>query len=156
MKEFIQKLYKQDIIGLDEPNNTISGAYVKKSKRYEQSAKLLYNHDRFEECVQLSYYSTYYCALALLFRVGILSKNHDATNYLVQLFFDINTSFLSDAKKKRIQTQYYVSHKSVQADAKNILRYVKDFQITTQNELAKINTTKIEEVKNTFNDFFTD
>ena len=58
----------------------------------------------------MSYYARYNLLLALLFKAGIKCENHSGSILLLKLLFEKSELYkiISDAKKERIDKQYYV------------------------------------------------
>ena len=74
--DFLEKLREEGKLKLVEPSEEVKQAYLRKSASYLDSAKLLLENEKLEEAVSMAYYSMYYSLLALLFKVGIKSENH--------------------------------------------------------------------------------
>ena len=113
---FLKKMYKDRTIQLVAPSAEVKDAYLKKSESYLASAKLLLDHERFEESVSLTYYSMYYSVLALFFATGIKCENHTAAILLLEDIFGIDNTAIEAAKAERIDKQYYVVTASVRDD----------------------------------------
>ncbi len=109
--KFLNKLKKEEKLELVEPSEEICNSYSEKSTNCLKSAKLLLQNNLFENSIGQSYYAMYNLLLALLFRVGIKCENHGASILLLKLLFEENDLFklISDAKKERIDKQYYVT-----------------------------------------------
>ncbi|MEA3378462.1 MAG: HEPN domain-containing protein [Nanoarchaeota archaeon] len=86
-------------------------SYSEKSANCLKSAKLLLQNNLYENSIGMSYYAMYNLLLALLFRVGVKCENHGGSILLLKLLFEENDLFklISDAKKERIDKQYYVT-----------------------------------------------
>jgi uncharacterized protein (UPF0332 family) len=82
-------LYEEEKIQFVNPSQDMKIAYLKKSESYLLSAKLLRDHDQFEQSVSMAYYSMYYSVLALFFRTGIKCENHAAAIVLLRSVFNI-------------------------------------------------------------------
>ncbi|MCD6246839.1 MAG: HEPN domain-containing protein [Candidatus Diapherotrites archaeon] len=108
---FFSKLKKEGKLTLIEPSEEISDSYLEKAKNSLASAKILLEHRLYENSVSLSYYAMYNSLLALLFKTGIKSENHNASILLLKLLFKRNDLFntISAAKNLRIDAQYYVT-----------------------------------------------
>src|SRR3989344_5520009 len=109
--KFLNKLKKEEKLELVEPSEEISDSYFEKSANCLKSAKLLLQNNLYENSISMSYYAMYNLLLALLFRVGIKCENHSGSILLLKLLFEQNDLFklISDAKKERIDKQYYVT-----------------------------------------------
>lgn len=108
---FLSKLQKEEKLKLAEPSEEICESYLGKSAGCLQSAKLLLQNDLYENSISMSYYAMYNLLLALLFRAGIKCENHGGSILLLKLLFDEKELYklVSDAKKERIDKQYYVT-----------------------------------------------
>jgi hypothetical protein len=112
-KRFLNKLKKEGKIKIVEPSVNISEAYLVKSENCLRSAKILVDNELYENSITESYYSMYNSALSLLFRFGIKSENHALSIQLLKDLFSLEDSSekLQNAKKERIDKQYYISEK---------------------------------------------
>ena len=109
--KFLNKLKKEEKLELVEPSEEICNSYSEKSVNCLKSAKLLLQNNLYENSIGQSYYAMYNILLALLFRVGIKCENHGGSILLLKLLFSENDLYtlISDAKKERIDKQYYVT-----------------------------------------------
>jgi len=100
-------------IELVEPSVAISESYLEKSNNSLKSSKILLKNNLYENSISMSYYAMYNCLLALLFKIGIKSKNHSGSILLFKKLFRRFELFkiLSFAKEERIDKQYYVTSK---------------------------------------------
>ncbi len=97
----------------------------------------------------------YNILLALLFKTGIKSENHNASIILLNLLFGERDLYnkISNAKKERIDKQYYVSSEKdniTQEIAKEMLRDAEDFVLKTSVLVRKLNLDKTRELRNEF------
>jgi len=109
--KFLNKLKEEEKLELVEPSEDICNSYSEKSANCLKSAKLLLLNNLYENSIGQSYYAMYNIMLVLLFRVGIKCENHGGSILLLKLLFgekDLYT-LISDAKKERIDKQYYVT-----------------------------------------------
>jgi uncharacterized protein (UPF0332 family) len=118
-------------------------AYLKKSKSYLSSARLLLDNGHYEESVSMAYFSMYYMVMALFFRNGIKCENHSATILLLKEVFDIDNSALSEAKKERIDTQYYVETVATREDVEDLIRTADIFILPILDVIARTTNEKI-------------
>jgi uncharacterized protein (UPF0332 family) len=81
------KLKNKGKIELVEPSEEIKASYLIKSQSNLESAKILFNAEKFEESISLAYYSMYNCLMALFFKFGIKSENHTASIILFEKLF---------------------------------------------------------------------
>ena len=109
--KFLNKLKKEGKLELVEPSEDICNSYSEKSANCLKSAKLLLQNNLYENSIGQSYYAMYNLLLALLFRTGIKCENHGGSILLLKLLFGENDLYklISDAKKERIDKQYYVT-----------------------------------------------
>lgn len=109
--KFLNELKKEKKLELVEPSEDVCNSYSEKSSNCLKSAKLLLQNNLYENSVGQSYYAMYNQLTALLFRVGIKCENHAGSILLLKLLFDKGELFnlISDAKKERIDKQYYVT-----------------------------------------------
>ncbi len=130
--KFLNKLKKEEKLGLVEPSEDICSSYSKKSVNCLKSAKLLLKNNLYENSISMSYYAMYNLLLALLFRVGIKCENHGGSILLLKLLFEKNELYkqISDAKKERIDKQYYVTSEKDEITkevAEELLNNAEDF-----------------------------
>ena len=111
INKFLNKLKKEGKLELVEPSEDICNSYSEKSANCLKSAKLLLQNNLYENSIGQSYYAMYNLLLALLFRTGIKCENHGGSILLLKLLFGENDLYklISDAKKERIDKQYYVT-----------------------------------------------
>ncbi len=109
--KFLNKLKKEKKLELVEPSADICESYSGKSANCFKSAKLLLQNNLYENSIGMSYYAMYNQLTALLFMVGIKCENHAGSILLLKILFDKEELFklISDAKKERIDKQYYVA-----------------------------------------------
>ena len=122
-----------------ESSEELKQSYIIKSESNLISAKILLNNDKFEESVGLAYYSMYHLLTALLFKIGIKSENHSA-------------SIIIDAKKERIDKQYYVDFVVTKEDVKDTIRKAEIFNSKLINFISKINNEDIKIYRKKFID----
>ena len=108
MNSFIKKLAAEGKIKLTEPSSEVAISYMSKAEKSLISAKTLSRIENYDDATALTYYSMYYSALAVLYNCGIKSENHTGTAILLKDIFGIENTNLKDAKKERVDKQYYV------------------------------------------------
>ncbi len=108
---FLSKLGAEGKLELVEPSEEVCSSYTSKADDCLVSARLLFRNKLYENSVTMSYYTMYNSLVGLLFRFGIKSENHAGSILLFKLLFDKVDLFkvISEAKKERIDKQYYVS-----------------------------------------------
>jgi len=153
---FLSKLASEGKLGIVEPSENMSQAYDIKSGNCLKSAKILLNAAIYENCVSEAYYAMYNSVLSLLFRCGIKSENHSAAIILLERLFGLEDmgKILSNAKKERIDKQYYVSEmESVQitkGTANKMISVSEDFIISLKVHLDKLNASSIQTIRRKF------
>lgn len=105
---FLYKIKKGGKLELVHPNEELKKAYIEKAESNLESAKILFGKNKLEESVTLAYYSMYNHLIALLFFSGIKSENHSASIILLKELFGLDNSDILEAKKERVDKQYYV------------------------------------------------
>lgn len=122
---FLIKLQKEGKLKIVEPSEEIKESYIEKSESNLVSAKILFDNNKLEESVSLTYYSMYNLVTALFFKIGIKCENHIASIILIKKVFNIDNSPILLVKKERIDKQYYT-----------------DFHISKQDVLENIQITE--------------
>jgi len=97
----------------------------------------------------------YNLLLALLFRAGIKCENHSASILLLKLLFgkDDLYNLISDAKKERIDKQYYVTTEKDEITkeiADELLNNAEDFVLKVKVVIKNLNNDFIEELREEF------
>lgn len=107
---FLNKLKKENALGLVEPSNEISQSYLIKSEKCIRVAKLAYDAGIYENAVSEAYYSVYNTLTSLFYKCGIKCENHSGAAILLKELFHLDKLYLifSEFKKDRIDNQYYV------------------------------------------------
>src|SRR3989344_3120060 len=150
--KFLSKLKKEEKLELVEPSEDISNSYSEKSANCLKSAKLLLQNNLYENSIGQSYYAMYNILIALLFRVGIKCENHGGSILLLKLLFGENDLYtvISDAKKERIDKQYYVTTEKDEITkeiADELLRNAENFVLKTKLVINNLNNESIDELR---------
>ena len=153
--KFLNKLKKEKKLGLVEPSEEICDSYSQKSSDCLKSAKLLLKNNLFENSIGMSYYAMYNLLLALLFRVGIKCENHGGSILLLKLLFEKDDLYklISEAKKERIDKQYYVTTEKDEITkeiADELLNNAEDFVLKMKVVIRNLNNDFIEELREKF------
>lgn len=153
--KFLNKLKKEGKLEAVEPSEDICNSYSEKSANCFKSAKLLLQNNLYENSIGQSYYAMYNQLLALLFRVGIKCENHGGSILLLRLLFDENVlhKLISDAKKERIDKQYYVTaekNEITKEIADELLNNAEEFVLKMKLVIKNLNNDRIEEVRRKF------
>ena len=152
---FLNKLKKEQKLELVEPSEDICNSYSDKSTNCLKSAKLLLQNNLYENSVGMSYYAMYNQLTALLFRTGIKCENHAGSILLLKLLFGEEELFkiISDAKKERIDKQYYVTTEKDEITkeiAVELLNNAEDFVLKTKVVIKNLNSDTIDELSGKF------
>ena len=153
--KFLNKLKKEEKLELVEPSEEIEESYSQKSADCLKSAKLLLQNNLFENSIGMSYYAMYNLLLALLFRVGIKCENHGGSILLLKLLFKENEFFkiISDAKKERIDKQYYVTTEKddiTKEVAEELFNNGEDFVLKIKVVINNLNNDSVDEIRERF------
>jgi uncharacterized protein (UPF0332 family) len=153
--KFLNKLKREEKLELVEQSEEIQESYSQKSADCLKSAKLLLQNNLFENSIGMSYYAMYNLLLALLFRTGIKCENHGASILLLKLLFEEEdlSKLISDAKKERIDKQYYVTTEKndiTKEVAGELLNNAEDFVLKIKVVMKNLNNDSIEEVRGKF------
>jgi len=152
---FLNKLKREEKLELVEPSEEIQNSYSEKSADCLKSAKLLLQNNLYENSIGMSYYTMYNLLVALLFRVGIKCENHGGSILLLKLLFGENELFklISDAKKERIDKQYYVTTEKdgiTEEIAEELLTDAEDFVLKIKLVINQLNNDSIGEIRRKF------
>jgi uncharacterized protein (UPF0332 family) len=153
--KFLNKLKKEGKLELVESSEDICDSYSQKSSDCLKSAKLLLQNNLFENSIGMSYYAMYNLLLALLFRVGVKCENHAASILLLKLLFEEDNlyKFISEAKKERIDKQYYITAKKdkiTKEIAKELLNHSEEFVLRIKVVIKNLNNDLIEKIRKNF------
>jgi uncharacterized protein (UPF0332 family) len=105
----LRRLRKIGIIKLVSESENLKDSYLEKSSESLLSSKFLLEKRQYNDSIALSYFSMYNSLLALLYRCGIKSENHNASIEILEKVFGINNLEIKEAKKERKDKQYYPS-----------------------------------------------
>lgn len=146
---------KEEKLELVEQSGEICDSYSRKSANCLKSAKLLLQNNLFENSIGMSYYAMYNLLIALLFRVGIKCENHSDSILLLKLLFSENELYklISDAKKERIDKQYYViteKDEMTKNIANELLNDAEDFVLKIKVVIQNLNNDSIDEIREKF------
>jgi uncharacterized protein (UPF0332 family) len=140
---FLRDLFTERKIQIVNPSEDVASAYVKKSTSHLASAILLRDNGHYEEAVSMAYYSMYHSVMALFFRTGIKCENHSAAIILLKEVYEIDTTALSDAKRERIDMQYYVETAATRKDVEDLIHTAELFNAHLLDILERISNEKI-------------
>ena len=153
--KFLNKLKKEEKLELVEPSEEIEESYSQKSTDCLKSAKLLLQNNLFENSIGMSYYAMYNLLLALLFRVGIKCENHGASILLLKLLFgeDDLYKLISNAKKERIDKQYYVTTEKddiTKEVGEELLNNAEEFVLKIKVVIKNLNNDSVDDIRDKF------
>lgn len=154
MNSFIKKLIKQEKIKIAVPSDNVCTSYLDKSEKSLLSSKTLLKIQNFDDATALTYYSMYYSVLALLYKIGIKSENHAGTLILLKELFNIDNKIISDAKKERVDKQYYVEFEATEKDVKEGIHIAEEFTSIIREKINKISLSESKKIKKTFEDIY--
>lgn len=146
---------KEKQITLIDHGTELTNSYILKSEKCFKSAELLFDNDLFENSISESYYAVYNFLLALWFNLGIKSKTHMGSIYLLTVLFDFDNIFLKlkNLKEQRINFQYYVNNKDESLYvSKKCLLDAQEIIIELKSYLDECNRDKIKELRKKFNE----
>ncbi len=157
LNKFLNSLKKEGRIELIEPSEEICSSYSDKSTNCLKSAKLLLQNNLYENSIGMSYYAMYNLLLGLLFRVGIKCENHSGSILLLKILFNQNELYqiISDAKKERIDKQYYVTtdKDEITKDiAQELLSDAEEFILKMKLVINNLNNDYVEEIQEKYQD----
>jgi len=147
---FLIKLKKEGKLELVEPSEEIKGSYIRKSESSLASAKILFDNEKLEESIALSYYSMYNMLTALLFKAGIKCENHSGTIILMKEVFNLNNSDISTAKSERVDKQYYTDFHITKEEVKDAIKNAENFNSELLDFISKVNNKDIANYRKIF------
>lgn len=153
--KFLNKLVNEEKLELVEPSEEIYNSYLQKSTDCLTSAKLLLPNNLYENSISTSYYAMYNLLVALLFRIGVKCENHSGAILLLKLLFGENELYkiISDAKKERIDKQYYITAEKDEITreiAEDLLRDSEDFILRTKLLVKNLSNEEVDNLRKKF------
>lgn len=153
---FLSKLKRERKLQLIEESVEVCEAYLLKSGNCLKSSKILLREEIYENAVSEAYYAMYNATLSLFFRCGIKCENHAAAIMLLDELFQLSdlAKVLADAKKERIDAQYYVTDKRRSAiDEDSVVCMVTDaeeFVFQIRSYIGKLTGGLINKIRDRF------
>ncbi len=147
---FLIKIQKEGKLKLVESSEEIKDSYIEKSESNLISAKILFDNNKLEESVSLTYYSMYNLVTSLFFKVGIKCGNHTASIILLKTLFDIDNSSISLAKKERIDKQYYTDFHIIKQEVLENIQITEKFNKNLIDFISKLTNQDLEEYREKF------
>ncbi len=147
---FLKRLHKEGVLQLVSPSNEMKIAYLNKAESHLVSARLLLDNDLFEQSVSMAYYSMYYSVMALFCANGIKCENHTAAIILLTEIFSRDNTEIKDAKRERIDKQYYVTSTPVQGDVVALIRTAESFNAELRDFTERLTSRDIGQFRKKF------
>ena len=144
---FLIRLHKEGRLKFTEPSEVVKDSYLGKSESHLESAKLLMEHDKLEEATSTAYYSMYHMTLALFFKVGIKCENHTGAIIMLDALFGIDNKPISEAKKERIDKQYYIDFSIAREEVEELITATENFNATMLDFIERLNSEKMEKYR---------
>jgi len=95
----------------------------------------------------MAYYSMYHAMTALLFRAGIRCENHTGAIMLLDELFGMDITSLDEAKRMRVDTQYYVDRALTLEDVEELIRVAGEFHDLVHDRIDRITMEEIAKVR---------
>jgi len=146
-RDFLHSLHHEHRLMLVPPSREISGSYLAKSDSFLESARILREAEHLEEVVSMAYYSMYHAMTALLFRAGIRCENHTGAIMLLDELFGMDITSLDEAKRMRVDTQYYVDRALTLEDVEELIRVAGEFHDLVHDRIDRITMEEIAKVR---------
>lgn len=156
MSSFLRKLKRKAVIELVEPSEEIAGSYAAKAIDCLRSAKVLVKEGLYENAIGKGYYAMYNQALSFLFGQGSKSENHTATISLLKQVCSLPTQaqILKQAKKERVEKQYYVTDEHSKEDlkraAEKMIMQAEQFIFDLEGQRGKANNKERQAMRERF------
>ncbi|MCK5699444.1 MAG: HEPN domain-containing protein [Candidatus Aenigmarchaeota archaeon] len=153
---FLSKLKRERKLQLIEESVEVCEAYLLKSGNCLKSSKILLREEIYENAVSEAYYAMYNATLSLFFRCGIKCENHAAAIMLLDELFRLSdlAKVLADAKKERIDAQYYVTDKRRSAidedSAVCMVTDAEEFVFQIRSYIGKLTGSLISKIRDRF------
>lgn len=129
---------------IKEPNEIVAAAYSQKAQKSLLSVKAVKKIGNLEDAVAFSYYAMYHSVLALLFRIGIKCENHTAAIQLLKEVFGRDNVQIMNAKKERIDKQYYVGFSITEEETDEAIAKAEEFLASMKEFLDHLTIQEIE------------
>ena len=141
-------------VKLEEPNDNLCDAYVKKAKSALHMLDSAIEKDEVDWIATTAYYSRYFALYALLQKCGIKSEIHDCTISLMNFLFveerlieeQLYTELLL-SKDLRVDTQYYVTEQIDKEKLKIDSTTAKNFVLKMEEVIESMTETQISRIR---------
>lgn len=136
-----------------EPNPNLTKAYLKKAISALNTMTAALQIQETDWTATTAYYARYFALYALLMKIGVKSEIHDCTISIAQLLSRnqiLNQNLIQDiinAKKTRIDTQYYVEKERNQKEIKNNVEAARKFVLEIEQTIEAITTEQINNIR---------
>jgi len=150
--EFLHKLHAQGQLRVVEPSDELKVAYLRKSESYLISARILLDNYRIEEAVSMAYYSMYYMVLALLYKTGIKCENHSGAIILLKKLYKLENDAIEQAKRERVDKQYYVDFSITRAEVEDLLAAAEEFNAGILEYTERVSRSDVGRLQKTFHE----
>jgi len=92
----------------------------------------------------------FYMVLALLFKTGIKCENHSGAIILLKKLYNLENNAIEQAKKERIDKQYYVDFSITRAEVKDLLSSAEEFNAGILEYTERMSRSDISRLQKTF------
>jgi len=140
---FLHSLHKKGVLQIVEPSKDLGNAYYEKAQKSLSSSKILLNAGNLEDSTALSYYAMYHVLQALFFLTGIKCENHKASILLLQEVYSQDIQSIQEAKKERIDKQYYTDFSITEKEVKEAIHAAETFIIRIKQILDTIQNADV-------------
>jgi uncharacterized protein (UPF0332 family) len=148
--DLLVSLAREHKVQLIEPSDEIRKAYRKKSEDHLKAARILLESTLLEESVSMAYYSMYHSVMALFFRIGIKCENHAAAIIILSDILGMDARPLAEAKRERIDKQYYVSSTIARKDVEDLITTAAEFNALILDQIDRLTSANITKYRNLF------
>ncbi len=146
--DFLKMLSDEGRLRVVPPSAEVSKSYLEKSANSLRAAQLLIEAGLLEESVSMSYYSMYHCLTALLRGCGIKCENHTGSMIILKevLGNDKLYEIISNAKRERIDKQYFIDFAVAEADALDLVESARYFTSRLRLMIDNLKTAEIQDI----------
>jgi uncharacterized protein (UPF0332 family) len=140
-------------IRIIEPNPNLTKAYLKKAISALNTMTAVLQIRETDWTATTAYYARYFALYALLMKIGVKSEIHDCTISIAKLLARnqiLNQNLIRDiinAKKARIDTQYYVEKELNQTEIKNNAEAARKFVLEIEQTIEAITAEQINKIR---------
>lgn len=142
-------------IKLEEPNDNLCNAYLKKAKSALNMLSSASEKNEVDWIATTAYYARYFAFYALLQKCGIKSEIHDCTISLMHFLLVeenlVEEHFYNElelAKELRIDTQYYVAEELDREKLKQDSETASNFVLKIEEVIENLTGEQINQLRN--------